>query len=696
MSAMALAAPRPVAAVPPLAVALAAGAGLLAIVTAALTGDVPEAVEATPVAVAIGLALAFVATAAIGALIVRRADGHPVGWLLLVAGVLFGAGLGAEDLAKWRAADGHLDGWAQWSSWFDAWAWTGALGLAVIALALFPHRRPTGPARAALVAGMALASAARVAAAAVAPGELSGGSHQTNPLGAAGLGNVTDGVEVVAGAAFSLGVVLTAAALVGRYRSVGEEERQQLRWLALAVAAVVGTGVLAGLAALVGIGLAAVPFLVAVVGIPAAMAVAVLRDHLWDIDVVVNRLILSTLLVAAITVAYVAVAAVTTLLVGDTSDATAASTIVTLVAVSVVALPARDRLQRTADRIVFGRRSTPYGALADFAEHAVAAWSTQETAPRLAELLEAATGARAAVVYVRLDDELVPHDGSGPVGLDAPLGDRFDLVTMVERHGEVLGAIALSMAPGVPVRPAERRLVEHLAAPAALTFETLRLTAELARHADDLRRSRLRLVEAQDAERRRIGRDLHDGAQQQLVAIIGKAGLARAQLGADGGRAGATLLELQDDARGALHDLRELVHGVFPQALVDHGLAAAIESRTSRLQLDVVVDAGEATSAARFPAPVESAAWFVVAEALTNAVKHAGAGRATVRLHHGESLVVEVADDGVGIRPDASGAGLTNMADRVTAIGGELHVGPGPGCGTVVRCSLPLDGAVQP
>ena len=312
------------------------------------------------------------------------------------------------------------------------------------------------------------------------------------------------------------------------------------------------------------------------------------------------------------------------------------------------------------------------------------------------------------MVYVRVDDEFVaitrePLDRDDSLGRAVPLDAldatlrRFDVAVPVERRGERLGALALVMPPGTPVRPAERRLVTQLAAQAALSFETLRLTAELTRHAEaltrqteELRDSRLRLVQVQDQERQRIGRDLHDGAQQQLIAIIAKAMLARGQLTRDPMIADGTMQEVQHDARNALKEIREFVHGIFPQILADCGLVAALQQRTSELPFVVQIDADEHLLRQRLDPSVESTAWFVVNEALTNVAKHADARRACVRLRNHNGLAIDVEDDGIGIAAQATGNGLTGMNDRVAALGGVLDVRPNTTGGTIVHCIIPL------
>ena len=683
---------------------LAMACSLAGLVLGLFAGAAPDAVNPTPRGIVILFSICFALAASVGAVIVRRADAHPVGILILAAGTAYAAGLAAEGYAKLRAADGRLDLDTALASWLDLTAWRLAAVLLAIALALFPERRPDSIFTRGLVVLLVLDGLVVVAVAAFTPGTLDAGTYQDNPLGVPWLD-----AEAVGGPAETLSWVLTAlavASVVVRYFRAPSGARRPLRWPALAAAVLLIGLVVALLGFAGGIVLQLVPFLISVVGLPLAMAAAILRDHLYDIDLIINRLVVYLLLAGTITAVYVAAVLAVQLLFLGSEPPSSLIAITALVLVSLIALPARDRLQLLADRMVFGRRSTPYHALASFAEMSAGAWSLHDTAPRLAGLLADATGALVAVVYVRADDQLLPvsREPGPPTGLEQVdierLGETlstFDLAARVERRGELLGAMAITLPPGRPVRPAERRLIGQLAAQAALVFETLRLTSELSRHADalaeqaaELRRSRLRLVRAQDAERTRIGRDLHDGSQQHLVAIIAKAGLARSQLTRDITVVDGTLVSLQQDTKSALTEIRELVHGIFPPILADRGLVVAVEQRSARLPIPVRIDADPTDKGRRFEPSVESAAWFVISEAITNAIKHAQATTITVRVRTGRRLTVEVTDDGIGIPAAATGHGITGMSDRVSALDGTFSVTAVDGGGTALSFSFPL------
>jgi signal transduction histidine kinase len=226
-------------------------------------------------------------------------------------------------------------------------------------------------------------------------------------------------------------------------------------------------------------------------------------------------------------------------------------------------------------------------------------------------------------------------------------------------------------------------MTEAFTAHAGHALHTLRLSAELdARlaqleaQAEELAASRTRLVQAQETERRRLERDLHDGIQQELVVLIAKARLARNQLGRDPALAAETLAELQGSAQHALTDLRSLARGIHPAVLSSKGLVEAIDAMAARMPMGVHVDAAPAVREIRYPPEIEGAAYFVVAEGLANVLKHSGANTATVAISSADSwLRVAIADDGHGFDPSSvHESGLRGLRDRVEALGGRLHI----------------------
>ena len=248
------------------------------------------------------------------------------------------------------------------------------------------------------------------------------------------------------------------------------------------------------------------------------------------------------------------------------------------------------------------------------------------------------------------------------------------------RPGRRVAAIAHD-----PALDDEPQLVRAAGAAAALALENQRLEAELRARIEELRASRARLVEAGDAERRRLERDLHDGAQSRLVALALKLKLARMKV--EGSSEAAALLdESSAELQASLDELRELARGIHPAILSDHGLAAAVRALADRapVPVSVTVEEGE------LPAPVETAIYFVVAEALTNVAKYAAASSADVAVRRrGAAVVVEIADDGAGGAEVAGGSGLRGLADRVAALDGRIELESPPGEGTTLRAEIP-------
>jgi signal transduction histidine kinase len=254
--------------------------------------------------------------------------------------------------------------------------------------------------------------------------------------------------------------------------------------------------------------------------------------------------------------------------------------------------------------------------------------------------------------------------------------------------------LSLAKPRGETARPAEEKLLGDLASQAGLVLRNVRLTAELEARLRDLHESRQRLVAAQDEERRRLERNLHDGAQQQLVAMSVKLRLLKAFASKDPARAEVIASQLQAESQEALENLRDLARGIYPPLLADKGLPAALEAQARKSAVEVNV---QPDGVARYAAEIEATVYFCVLEGLQNVAKYAEASRATVRLieRHGE-LVFEVSDDGVGFDPSTTpgGTGLQNMRDRVEALGGSLHVRSAPGEGTAVTGRIPVQPAV--
>jgi signal transduction histidine kinase len=419
--------------------------------------------------------------------------------------------------------------------------------------------------------------------------------------------------------------------------------------------------------------------------LPGVIIYGILRHRLFDLDLVVRKSVAYGAASLLIALAYAVIAATPGLMLGNRIPVTLA--VVITIGAALAFQPLRRRLESAVSRRLFGDRVQQYQLLKNLGTTMEQTAELDELLPRLAQAVHDGIGA--SWVRVRLRET----DGSW---LDEPIGEAGEVtedsaagVDLV-RAGELVGRIDLGPKPG-GYAPADLELLATVAAQATTAVANVRLATQLKEGLEELSTSRVRLIAAQDAERRRIERDLHDGIQQEVVALIAGLRLARNRLSRDQLTA-EELTELQDQAREMLRDLRELAHGIHPPVLSDNGLVAALESRVTRFPISVQVLADDGLRAERFSEDVEGTAYFVACESLTNAAKHAGTDGARVRLSHpGSRLCLVVEDDGRGFEPNGAGSGgLANIRDRVEALHGQLTIESRLGAGTSVRAELPL------
>jgi signal transduction histidine kinase len=295
----------------------------------------------------------------------------------------------------------------------------------------------------------------------------------------------------------------------------------------------------------------------------------------------------------------------------------------------------------------------------------------------MADILRAGTGASFARVLIRVGGELQPVARSGE-----PAGAGAEHTVPISYQAEEVGALAVTFPPNDPMDRDRERLIEQLAAQAGPVVRNVRLIEEL-------RASRQRLVVAQDAERRKIERNIHDGVQQQLVALNVQLGLLARVAEREPATAGTMATQLQERATEALEDLRDLARGIYPPVLADQGLVAALEGQARKAAVPTSVSA---EGVGRYDRAVESAVYFCSLEALNNVAKYADASSVLVRLAQTDGhLRFEVADDGSGfdLAAQTFGTGLQGMADRLDAIGGTFTITTAPGRGTVVAGTVP-------
>jgi signal transduction histidine kinase len=419
--------------------------------------------------------------------------------------------------------------------------------------------------------------------------------------------------------------------------------------------------------------------------LPGAIIYGILRHRLFDLDLVVRKSVAygaASLLIAA---AYAVIAATPGLMLGNRIPVTLA--VVITIAAALAFQPLRRRLESAVSRRLFGDRVQQYQLLRNLGTTMEQTAELDELLPRLARAVRDGIGASWVRIQLR--------DASGgwlhePVGVAGDVTEDSAAGVDLIHAGEQVGRIDLGSKPG-GYAPADLELLTTVAAQATTAVANVRLATQLKEGLEELSTSRVRLIAAQDAERRRIERDLHDGIQQEVVALIAGLRLARNRLSRDQLTA-EELTDLQDQAREMLRELRELAHGIHPPVLSDNGLVAALESRVTRFPISVQILADDEIRAERFGEDVEGTAYFVACESLTNVAKHAGTDGARIRLSHpGNRLCLVVEDDGRGFEPNgARSGGLANIRDRVEALHGQVRIDSRLGAGTSVRAELPL------
>jgi signal transduction histidine kinase len=621
------------------------------------------------------LALAF---ATVGAMIFSRVPGNPVGWIFIANGALTAVGLFAYEYAAYGLSrPGGAPGTvaAAWASSPVAQPVAALLGLALL---LFPDGRPASPRWRIALWVPAASLGSLVVSGAFLPGRFDAPfGALSNPLGITGAHGALLAIASLGWLLAVLGIALGAASAAIRLRRARGDERQQLK-LVLTIGSV-----LAAVAALDMVtwfvwphgGLQA---RIAVVGVSfaafaVAAGVAILRYRLYDMDVAIERTLVYGTLTLLLAAGYVLTAlALGTILGSGSTWVTAGATLV----VAIAFRPLRRALQDAVDRRFSRARYEALRRIAGFLDELRAGRAApEEIEPLLRELLADPT------LELRL---FLPESGTyvNAAGLpvfDSPGDTRTR--TPIERSGAPL-ALVLHRPTG-PKRPDP---VATLVQASGLAIEIARLRVELRRHLAEVEASRARIVAAGNAERRRIERDLHDGAQQRLVSIGLELRHAQHQLSSASPQLtrdalDRAVLELSE----AITELRELAHGLPPSQL-DAGLEPALNELAGRAPLPVEIR----TTPERYNSGLEAAAYFIACESLTNAIKHARATAVVVsaRRQNGH-LVVSVADDGIGGAHSHAGSGLSGLRDRVAAQGGSLRVDSEPDVGTTITAELP-------
>jgi signal transduction histidine kinase len=473
----------------------------------------------------------------------------------------------------------------------------------------------------------------------------------------------------------NLVILVAVVMLILRYRRFGSTQRKQIRWLLLPSYITV-FAVLTYLLFDWPNWFVSVLFIGTTLSLAVSLALAFLRPERVDIDRVLHRSLVYGGLWLAIAAVYVGASAALGVAIGRRLSVGWA---ITLTVVATLALqPLRGRLERLADRWVFGTRTDPTRVIARLGATLEYTYELDSLLPSMASALEDGLGLEWARVVLEPFDSM---DERTPV-LTVPiiLGD------------ETLGVVECGPKTKGEFTDEDQAVVATLARQAALAVRNVRLTTQLSEQAGELGASRARLVRAEEAERRRMERNIHDGVQQDLVALIGQAGRIRTQLEREPDAIAGELASLQSGLERVLGDLRELSSGIHPSLLRDRGLLAALEALAARNPVPVLVRADLSLRSLRLAEEIEGAGYYTVAESLANSLKHADASQVEVTLSRSNgSLQISIHDDGRGFEEGAShGHGLANLSERLAALGGRLDVTSTPGVGTTVSATLAL------
>jgi signal transduction histidine kinase len=604
----------------------------------------------------------------IGALVATRQPHHPVGWILAVGGMVFASG----DLGPaWglRAADGGWPG-GPYGEWLGITVWAPSVLMFVLAFLLTPTGRPPGR------RWWLVAWAGAVAVVLLVPGWSLDSARDPefvagrNPLVAPWLPH--DGLVAVGSILLCSSLAAALASLVVRYRGADHIERQQLKWVVFAAMIMVAffpptiawwsaSPLVRGLA----------PISLTVIAL--ALAAAVLRYRLFEVDLVINRTVVYAIVSLLLAATYGGTAVTLGSLFGGPNSWTVAGA---TLAAAMLFRPVRRVVQGMVDRRFDRDRYSARARVVGFLEGVRAGTDPPE---RIEDVLREVLKDPSIDLLLRLPASGAYADVRGRPTQPDPSRPSVS----IHRHGR---PDAVVQYDGAPDRLREAEIRDVLEA-GLLAVEIARAHVELNRQLDEVERSRARIAGAADDERRRIQRDLHDGAQPRLVTVGISLRSLEARLRAEGRHEEADRLDgAVAELAATIEELRDLAQSL-PPAQLDGGIGAAFAELAQRAPLRVAVD----VRVERLDRAIEATAYFVGCEGLTNVIKHAAASAASLTaVRHNGSLVVSVADDGRGGAAARPGSGLAGLADRVEAAGGRLVV-ESSRAGTTLTAVLPCE-----
>jgi signal transduction histidine kinase len=638
---------------------------LLAALVVSLSGGSGVSVESKIFTSAITLVFAGV-----GVLIALREPRNGIGWIFLGSAVAAALGSLAGSYADyWVDGRPGSEALGEAAAWYGELSWMPFILVpSTFLLLLFPDGRLLSARWRPLAWCAGVGIAGTFVLSGLEPGPLPDHPQVSNPYGVGS--PLLDPLTGLAVFALVVGLLGSALSLILRFRRARGEQREQIKWLAFA-GAVVTVLIGAALYDVVGETAANVAIMLSVLALAAATGVAILYRRLYDIDVVINRTLVYAALTAGLATIYAGVSLALGVALGAGSTLpTAAATL----AVALLFRPLRSRVQVQVDRRFDRARYEGLRRVERFLEDLRAGRGAPEAT---GEVMSEAVGDPGLELFFWLPEAELHVDATGRAVDRLPAHGRA--VTPVRR-----GALELASVVHDPALAERADLLASVISAAGLAIEIARLRVEVRRQLAEVEASRARIVTIGYEERRRLERDLHDGAQQRLVSI----GLALRDVQRQLPPAIAAATELDaavDELTEAIDELRELARGVRP-AYLDDGLAAALRELAARSSVRTHVEATDE----RFEDRLETAAYFVASEALTNAAKHARASEVAVSaVRRNGNLVVCVRDDGIGGAQAAGGSGLLGMTDRAAALGGRVSVESPRGHGTVITAELP-------
>ena len=494
----------------------------------------------------------------------------------------------------------------------------------------------------------------------------------------------------------SISAIVSVVSLAVRYRRSSGVARSQIRWIALGGALLVAFIFVVPNFETGGPATSGSEFIgvVAMSALMASYGIAITKYRLYDIDIVISRTLTYAVLAAFITAVYALLVVGVGSLLGSGDEPNLGLSITAVAVVAVAFEPLRNRVQHAANRLVFGKRSSPYEVLAEATSRLASTGSPEETLAQVTHLVAQGTGAVETVLWLTVGDQLHPHsatplDALGelrPVGIvgGAMPGLPGEAVVPVRHRNELLGAIAITKPRGQSVTVADEKVLADVAAGSGLLLRNIGLNAELAERAEQLRVSRRRLVAAHDAERHRLERDLHDGAQQQVVALKVKLGIARTLAEREGvGKVAEIVADLADTTQAAVDAMRAVAHGIYPPLLEAEGLEVALTAvrRTFPVTVDI-----EFAGLVRYERSLEESVYFCVVEIITRVID-GGASTISLSLNDSaRSIDFEIRHDGVV-------GDLLAVEDRLDALEGWLRTGS-DSAGSFVSGAVPATAPV--